>query len=535
MDPYQQLNELVEHNKKIDLVEKLECERSFEQFIKSAFHIVEPGTQLTWGWHLEILAAYLQAFVDGGIPNKRLIISIPPGCMKSLTVAVFLPAFVWIKHPEERILGFSAEQSLAIRDNLKMKQIITSEWYQSKWPLKLDPSQNEKTHFSNEKRGFRQGIGISAAVTGKRGNLLLLDDLNDAKQAFSDVIRQSVNDTFDQSIITRVNDPVKSGIITIQQRLHEDDITGHLLKKVKTKWTHLRIPMRYEGMPSFDAGADIGRPDLIDPRTKKGELLFPERFTEEAVQGLEESLGEYGVSGQLQQRPSPLGGGILKRHWFRTWPLDTPMPTCTHIFLSLDTAFSEADSKTSAFSACTRWGIFWHEQLQRYCIMALGMWFQRCGYDELRDIVKQMVKDHNPDIVLIEKKATGISLLQDMRRAIPGRTRAYSPGRGEDKISRAHSVSPILESGQVFIPNKVWALGDGKSKLGLVDYAAMFPTGAPPTADLVDTCTQALIYLRAGHWSGDHPDDEDDYDKPPPPKSEEEKEDTVEDSTRYYG
>lgn len=366
-------------------------------------------------------------------------------------------------------------------------------------------------------------------------NCVIMDDLIDSKHAFSDVICQTVNDTFDQTLSTRINDPVKSGFILIMQRLRHDDITGHLLKKTKAKWTHLSIPMRYEGDNTYDAGKDIGRPELNDPRTKKGELLFPQRFTEEAVQSLEEDLGEHGVSGQLQQRPSPLGGGIIKKHWWRVWPEDQPIPACTHIFHSWDTAFSEADSKRAAYSAMTRWGIFWHEQRERYCIMALGMWFARVGFDELRKQVKEFDNLYNPDINLVEKKATGITLVQELKRASPGKVRAYTPGRGEDKVSRAHSVSPMVESGQCYIPAKEWALGNGTDKLGLTDYLAMFPTGGPPGPDLTDTVTQALIYMRSGLWAGYHDDDKDDpYEEKK--RSDEEIEDADNDQVRsFYG
>jgi phage terminase large subunit-like protein len=501
-------SELIEiYRQAVDQYEKIRCEESLYEFTKAAWEVVEPSVKFIENWHLKVVCGYLEAFHYNQLPDKRLIINIPPSGAKSLVTSVTYPCWTWIHNPGERILTFSAEKSLATRDALKMKHIITSEWFQKYWgDIKLSEDQNEKTLYLNNKFGYRQATGITASNTGKRASLIILDDVLDSKQAFSDIIRQNVNDTWDQSINSRLNDPVTSGVVLIMQRLHQDDLTGHLLKKTKEVWTHLKIPMRYEGTPTFD-GNDIGRPDLVDPRTKKGELMFPARFPERSVQALEESLGEYGACGQLQQRPSPLGGGIIKKHWWRVWPDDIPLPICDHIFISFDTAFSEADSKNAAFSAATRWGIFWHEQRDRYCILALGMWFDRVGYDELRRIVQEMDKKHKPDILLIEKKATGITLVQDMKRAVPGSVKSYSPGKGEDKISRAHSVSPMLESGQVYIPNKEWALGNGKDKLGLIDYVASFPTGAPPSADLTDTVTAALIYLRAGHWSGDHDDD----------------------------
>ncbi len=515
-------------------LEKRKCEQDFAYFIKCAWSVVEPVTPLQWNWHIDTICGYLDAYHNNKLPNKRLIINVPPGTLKSLIVSVFYPAWIWCTRPDIRILAFANADRLATRDSLKMKQVVTSEWYQKKWPLGLQQDQNEKTLFVNAKNGQRQSQGITSQITGFRGDLVILDDLLDARDSFSDVARENVNNIWDQSLPTRINDPATSGFILIMQRLAHLDLTGHLLKKTKTKWTHLVIPMRYEGDDTYNAGRDIGRPELNDPRTKKGELLFPQRFTEEVVQGLEEELGEHGTQGQLQQRPSALGGGIIKNHWWRIWPDDQPFPTCTHVFHSWDTAFSEADSKRAAYSACTRWGIFWHDQRERYCIMALGMWFERLGFDELRRKVKEFDKKYKPDINLIEKKATGITLIQELKRATPGKVRAYTPGKGEDKISRIHSISPMLESGQCYVPNRIWALGDGEKKLGLVDYAAMFPTGGPPTADICDTISQALIYMRSALWAGDH-----DEDAEPPyeeqTRTEAEEEDSQEQVRSFYG
>ena len=498
----------------INLNEKVKrnCEGSLEAFCRASWHIIEPGTQLKWNWHLSTICGYLEAFHRGEIP-RNLIINVPPGTLKSILVSVMYPTWVWINNPEKRFLTVTNEQGLAIRDALRMKQIITSNWFQTKWELDLQNDQNEKTLFANIKRGHRQSQGITGATTGKRGDYLIIDDPIDAKHAFSDVIRVGVNDTYDQTLSTRLNDPNESGILLIMQRLHEGDLSGHLLKKTKTKWVNLCIPMKFENVAQFDAGKDIGRPKLNDPRTKKGELLFPERFNAEKVEGLEEDLGEYGFAGQMQQRPVPSGGGIIKSHWWRMWPDDKKPPSCEHVFLSYDTAFSEKDMKNAAYSAMTRWGVFWHEQRERYCLICLGRWFGRVGYDELRKMAKEFDVMYEPDCHLVEKKATGISLIQDLKRAVPSKIRSYSPGKGEDKISRAHSVSPMFESGLIYIPNKPWALKqDQYGEDGLIDYVAKFPSGEPPSADLTDTVTQACIYLRSGYWVS-HPDDED-YEEP---------------------
>ncbi len=528
-----ELTELIRRGEAIaNEIEKLKCERSLFEFVKSSWSILEPGAPLGDNWHIHTICGYLEAVANGQI--NRLIINIPPGMLKSMIVSVLFPAWKWIRNPEERFLSVTNEESLAIRDALKMKQVVLSEWYQRNWPISMQSDQNEKTLFINSKTGFRQSQGFSSNVTGKRGTYILIDDPHAAKMANSDLVRQSVLDKFDTELITRVNDPQKSPIILIMQRLHADDLTGHLLKKSKSPWVHLSIPMRYEGDNAYNAGKDIGRPELNDPRTKKGELLFPKRFTQEVVDALEETLGEYNTAGQHQQRPSPLGGGIIKKHYWRVWGDDQPQPICTHIFHSWDTAFSEADSKKAAYSAMTRWGIFWHEQRDRYCIMCLGMWYGRVGFDELRKQVKEFDKLHKPDINLVEKKATGITLVQELKRASPGKVRAYTPGRGEDKISRVHSVSPMLESGQVYVPAREWAVGNGIDKLGLIDYAAQFPNGGPPTADLVDTISQALIYMRSNLWAGYHDDDaEAPYEEKQ--RSEIDEEDSSEEARSFYG
>ena len=501
-------------------LEKYRCEQSLAQFTRSAWHIIEPGTKLLWNWHIDTICGYLEAFYDGTIHPRRLIINVPPGSLKSVMVSVMFPAWIWARSPEKRFINVTNEQGLATRDSLRMKQIVTSGWYQRNWPLAMQADQNEKTLYANDRRGFRQSIGVTAGVTGKRADILLMDDMLDAMSAFSDTQRQTVNDAWDQALSSRLNDPTESGVLLIMQRLHEADLTGHLLKKSKTDWKILSIPMLYEGEKTFDAGKDIGRPELDDPRTKKGQLFFPNRFTKKSVESMIEDLGEYGTAGQLQQKPVPSGGGIIKKHWWRRWPDDEPMPYIEHQFSSWDTAFSTDEHKKAAHSARTRWGVFWHEQRERWCMICLGMWHGQVGYDELRKRVKDEDSRYNLDANVIEKKSTGISLIRDLRHAIPSKIRGYDPGtggmlghRGEDKISRAHAASPLFESGCIYIPDREWA------DL-LINYVAAFPNGSPPSADLTDTCTMAVIYLKNGHWVN-HPDDDD----PPEPINNRDEED----------
>jgi len=243
---------------------------------------------------------------------------------------------------------------------------------------------------------------------------------------------------------------------------------------------------------------------LKDPR-KEGDLLFPQLFPADAVERMKEDYGEYAAAGQLQQRPSVKGGGILKQHWWRVWDKETPLPEVEHVWLSWDTAYSEKDLASNSYSAYSMWGLFWNKDQSRHCMMLLEVWYDQVDYPTLRAKAKGLEKDKDrkPDCHLIEKKASGQSLIQDLRQGnIP--LRAYCPDK--DKITRAYTVQAMLESGQVYIPDRKWAHN-------FTYLLSTFPTGVPESNDLTDTFTQACIYVK-NHWYVQNSHDDDDYDKP---------------------
>lgn len=513
---------------RLGLVElsRIECEESLAEFTRQAWHIIEPGTALKWNWHLDVLCAYIEAFFGGRI--KRLIMNVPPGSMKSILFSVMGPAWDWARNPSDRILNLTNEIGLATRDNRRMRQIIESDWYQDRWGEKysLAKDQQEKTLFENTSRGFRQGLGLGGNITGKRGNRLLIDDPVDAKKAFSDTIIVEANDTYDQAVSSRLNDPVEDSIGLIMQRLRQDDLTGHLLKKKARKWVCVRIPMEYEGEPGYDPIADLG-PEyahLADPRKRVGELMFPDRFPRDVVESMKEDLGAYGTAGQLQQRPTPLGGGILKKTWWRKWPKGKALPPAVHIFSSVDSAFSERDRKLAAYSARTTWMVFEDESTGKHALLLLSAWWERVGYPDLRTALRTHCRQTELDCLLIERKASGISLIQDLRRIKRPRinVRGFDPGQ-LDKTARAHIASPMFESGLVYYPEREWAEQ-------VVDYVAAFPNGAPPSSDITDTVTQAVIYTKRRMWA--QPPDEVRQEEAREEQSEEWDEDNAEQRSR---
>lgn len=486
--------------------------KSLREYIPEAWNVLEPGREFVSNWHIDIICEYLQAISDGQL--HRLVINIPFRCMKSLLVSVFWPTYTWIEEPQHQFLTLSHAEKLAVRDALKSRRLMRSDWYQERWQSSFEftGDQNEKSRYENDKNGHRIALGIKAGVTGEGGDTVIIDDPHDADKAQSDVERENVLDSFDHKIISRLNNQVTGNIVLIMQRLHQKDLAGHVLAEEVESWEHLCLPMEYEG-PRYHSV--LG---LDDPRTEIGEVLEPIRFPPEVIARLKRQLGSYGASGQLQQRPSPSEGGILKKTWWRKWPAGKPWPKCDYVLQSWDTAFSDADFKQNARSARTTWGVFYDEIVgshereygartlgedgisgEGFGIILLEAWADHVDYPQLRKEGLTSYRQWKPDAVLIEKKASGQSLLQDMRKAgIP--CLAYNPDR--DKVARAYSVQALLEGGLIFHPDRKWAED-------VIEECGMFPNGE--FADFVDTCTQAWIRLRNLHLI-EHPDDGNDED-----------------------
>lgn len=470
------------------------AEASLAEFAKQAWHVLEPSTLLKWGWALDAICMHLQAVSDGDM--KRLLVNVPPGSMKSLLTSVIWPAWEWgpLDMPGMRYLSTSHKQDLAVRDNLKCRRLIQSEWYQERWPVRLTSDQNAKTKFENDKTGFREAMSFTS-MTGSRGDRVILDDPLSVDDANSEAALKAVESTFREALPTRVNND-DSAIVVIMQRLHEKDPSGIIIKE-KFGYEHLCLPMRYE--PDRKCRTVIG---FEDPRTKKGELFFPERFGEASVEALETILGEYATAGQLQQRPSPAGGGILKATHFQKWRGE--LPVFDYILQSYDTAYTE--KTTNDPTACTVWGCFEHAGSRG--ALLLDAWADHLDYPKLRPKVisdwkavyggSDIRKGKKADGILIEKKGSGQSLIQDLQASnIPVFT--YDPGRN-DKIQRAHNAAPILEMDILYVLESEKRPGEYISwAQDFVEQCEKFPNAEHD--DYVDTFTQAMIYLRdAGYF-----------------------------------
>lgn len=441
---------------------------SLVNFVRDAWHIVEPATEYVHGWHIDAICEHLQGVTDGKI--KNLLINIPPGMLKSLLVGVFWPAWEWgaRKLAHLRYICAAHSQALAIRDNIKCRRLITSEWYQDRFPnVKLLGDQNAKIKFENTDLGFREAIA-AGSITGSRGDRVILDDPLSVADSYSETIRESKALWFTEGVPTRLNDIVKSSIVVVMQRLHDRDTSGIILEQ-GLPYEHLCLPMEFDSLRK--CSTKIG---FIDPRTKDGDLLFPERLPREAVDRLKENLGEYATAGQLQQTPVPRGGGIIKRSWCQI--LEVLPENFTYIIQSYDTAFKTKENND--YSVGTTWGIL-NENI--YLIDRLKGKYE---YPELLEHIKDNAKKYSPNIILIEDKASGQSLIQSLKRET--RLSIKEVKVDTDKVVRAHAVTSIFEHGRVFVKNSSWT-DDYLNVLTKFPYAAH--------DDDVDSTTMALSYF----------------------------------------
>lgn len=474
---------------------------SLADFAKAAWPVLEPQTTLRWGWALDAICEHLEAVTAGHL--TRLLMNVPPGCMKSLLTGVLWPAWEWTRPGlrSMRYLGTAHKEPLATRDNLKCRRLIQSAWYQARWPLRLVSDQNAKTKFENEATGFRESMAFTG-MTGSRGDRIIVDDPLSVDGAQSEADLASADRTFTESLPTRVNNET-SAIVIIMQRLHELDTSGLIISR-DLGYCHLMLPMRFE--PKRRCTTSIG---FSDPRTKDQELLFPERFPEKDVKELERTLGEYATAGQLQQSPTPRGGGTFKAAHLQLYAKDRKLPPFHFIIQSYDTAYT--DKTVNDPCACTTWGV-WKDKKDHANVLLLDAWDDHLNYAKLRKKVvgdwrlKYGVRDDDPtnvgrraDACLVEVKGSGISLIQELRTAnVPAQS--YNPGRA-DKHARAQRVLPLYELGLV------WILESEAEPGEYISWAKPFTKEltkfGPTTAahdDYVDTLTQALIYLKDAGW-----------------------------------
>lgn len=496
---------------------KQAMEASLLEFTRQAWHQVD-SHPFVMDRHLEAICLHLEALYRGDI--RALVINVPPRHSKSTIVAVLFTAWCWLHQPGLQFLTASRSIGLAARDAGAMRRLVTSRWFRGFWgdKVQLRRDSNQKARFHNTANGHRIAVGVGQG-TGDGGDILICDDPTSAMQAMSDAERGNANNWIDNTLSTRFNDPKTGRFVLIMQRQHEDDATGHYLK-ADPEAVHLRLPAEFEPhdicvtvpLPGTD-----GRP-WRDWRTIPDELLAPNRFPRSEINRLKRRLiTEYNIAGQLQQRPVPAGGAILKAAYWLVWE-GTRYPIPDLVVSSIDTAMSQ--KAISAYSAGTYWAVYrdFYDGVEKLKILLLFAWRERLTFNGLVERIETCNRKYKVNRTLVEAKANGISVVQEMMRRF-----RYTEDQIElvnpevDKIARAWSVQGLFEAGVVMaprIPKKDPDTGailleeyeeDGilvqrpvlytpKWAQLVIDEGAAFPRGK--FRDLTDTTTQAISWLR---------------------------------------
>jgi phage terminase large subunit-like protein len=486
------------------------CAQSLYQFIQDAWHVLEPSTPFVPGWHVRAIADHLQAITEEQCPQPpRLLINVPPGSQKSLTVT-FWNAWEWGPRglTGMRYLTTSFTEDAVKRDCRRVRALCNSDWYRSHWP-EVELIREGELSIENSRTGSRDGVAFGSLVS-RRGDRLVIDDPHSVEKAESEIDRRRAVARFREGAVNRLNDQQRSAIVVIMQRLHEGDISGEI-QTTGMGYEQLILPMEYES--SRHCQTEIG---FSDPRSKDGELLCPARFPKPAVDDLKRDMGPYAWAGQYQQRPAPRGGGILPynawEYWSKSEALkygrnESQFPDFETIIASLDTAFTE--KKENDLSALVILGV-WQNLYGQLQVMLMHCWQARLKFSDLVERVVKSCRKMRVVRLLIEGGANGISVQQEIQRLTRGEEFALhliTPNKEGDKEARANAVShffaerspegALIRKGLVWVPAVEQANGDACPRAWAEEcmgQAASFPRGKHD--DLVDALVQGLRFLR---------------------------------------
>ena len=459
------------------------------------------------GRHIEIISNKLKELEEGTI--KRLMVFLPPRSSKSTICSKLFPAWYIGRNPEHEILTISHSDQLSSDFGRSVRDIVNTEEFQKIFTgVQLRSDVRAAGKWKTNQNGTYYAAGVRSQIAGRGAHVAILDDVMSEEDSYSDAGRRYVKEWYPAGLRTRLMP--NGSIVIINTRYHYDDLCGWLLKQQENMSEYETTPWEVIKIPAW---LDDDASELLD--LPVGSSYFPE-WKPESVLKIDEneikaSNGTRYWNALYMQDPTPEEGGLIKKRWIKFWE-DPDPPECDFVIQTFDTAFS---TKTTAdFSVIQTWGIFHlydqdekgHEGYASHLIL-LGNVKGRFEYPELRKIAQKLYNEHKPDVCMIEKKASGQSLIQDMRRAgLP--VMEYNPDR--DKVSRVYAASPIMEAGRLWIPkNKKWADD-------LIEELIRFPNAAHD--DQVDALTMAVHYMKES-WHLTHPDDPEFEDEPRTEKS----------------
>jgi predicted phage terminase large subunit-like protein len=427
--------------------------------------------------HIKLLASKLEAVERGDI--RRLAIFMPPRHGKSILTSEFFPAWYMGRNPDKYIICSTYAQDLADDFGRKVRNQLQDKRYTDIFPdAELSTDSSSMRRFNTTKGGVYYAVGAGSAITGRGAHLLLIDDpIKGREEADSAAMRKNLLDWYRATAYTRLMP--NGSVILIQTRWHEDDLAGWILKETGHEgWDVIEFP----------AILNERAANMLD--LDEGDPLWKESYPIERLEEIKKTIGTREWSSLYAQKPSVEEGNIIKRWWWKTWTRENP-PEMDYILQSWDTAYTVTE--TSDYSACTTWGVFSGEG--GYNLYLIDSFREKLTFPELKNQAIHLYNELQPDLVLVEAKASGWSLVQElMRTGIP--ITPFNPKK-MDKLARVHSVAPLFEGGRIWAP-------DTDESADVMNQFAMFPNTKHD--DLVDSTTQALLRLRKG-WMVSHPQD----------------------------
>ena len=450
--------------------------QDFLSFVRKCFNTLSPGQAFIPNWAVEALAYQLERVRRGEI--RRLIINMPPRSLKSITASVAFPAFVLGHDPTCRIISASYSADLSRKLSNDFRAVLNSRWFQEIFPgTRVGPYKDSEAEIELTRRGYRLATSVEGTLTGRGGNIIIIDDPLKPIDALSEAKRAAVNNWFMNTLVSRLDDKRTGAIIVVMQRVHMDDLTGFLLDQ-SDEWTVLSLP----AIAEVDETIPLSN-DRVHHR-RIGDVLSPEREPRDVLERMRTQLGSDLFSAQYQQSPVPPGGAMVKRHWIRRY---TELPTDSEakiILQSWDTATKGGPEND--WSVCTTWEC----RSEQYHLV--HVWRGRVDYPTLKQKVKELAREFAADQVLIEDTGTATALIQELQYKVRGLT-AVKPDR--DKQTRMSIASARFEAGQVFFPERAPWLAELEAEL------LSFPGSKHD--DQVDSISQAvnhesaiLIYAR---------------------------------------
>ena len=445
--------------------------QDFGTFAARCFHDLNPQAELAMNWHLEVIAAKLTAVREGKI--RRLIINLPPRHLKSLMASIAFPAYCLGHDASAQILCVSYAQDLADKLARDCRSIMMNPWYRQMFPTRLALHRQAVQEFITTRQGYRLATSTGGVLTGRGADIILIDDPLKPEEALSEAQRQTANDWYDHTLYSRLNDKRHGVIVIIMQRLHEDDLVGHVL--AQEPWEVLSFPAIAEAEEAHQIETIWG------PRCfarRQGEALHPDREPLETLEHIRRTIGEYNFAGQYQQSPAPLGGGLVKAEWFKRYGANERPESFDRILQSWDTA--NKATELSDFSVCTTWGIKGKD------FYLLNVLRKRLEYPALKRAVREQQNLYHTTEILIEDKASGTQLIQELIADGCHRVTRYKPEC--DKIMRLHAQTAIIENGFVHLPDAAPWLAEYLHEM------TVFPKGKHD--DQVDSTAQFLDWFK---------------------------------------